>query len=169
VSSNLFYHNKNNQMMQTGNQKAVVKTASEGSRFNVLGHSVTAIISRTETTGNYYVFEVITPPGLGIPPHVHDREDEIIYVVEGEYGILLGDRQFTAKTGDLIFFPRYIPHAFQNIGSKAGKTLWTVVPGGNFEDFFGELSALPAGEPDLAVVAGIFAKYGMEVLIPTAA
>lgn len=152
--------------MQTTNQKATVVAAGKGKQMNVLGHSVTVKLSKQETNGNTYVFEVVTPPGLGIPPHVHDREDELIYVVEGEFGILLGDDQFTAKAGDEIFFPRHTPHAFQNTGSKAGKTIWTVVPGGNFEEFFDKLGALPAGEPDLQLVAEIFAAYGMKVLIP---
>jgi len=95
------------------------------------------------------VFECVTPPGQGIPLHVHDREDELIYITEGEFAVMLGDKNFTANAGDEIFFPKHIPHAFQNIGSKVGRTLWTVVPGGNFEEFFGKLSALPAGEPDL--------------------
>ena len=152
--------------MENLNQKAAIVAAKEGKKLNVLGHSVTVKLSKKETAGYHYVFEVITPPGHGIPPHVHDREDELIHVLEGEFGIRLGDKQLTAGPGDEIFFPRHIPHAFQNIGSKAGRTLWTVVPGGNFEEFFEKLGALPSGEPDLAVVAGIFAEYGMQILIP---
>ena len=155
--------------MQTTNQKATVVATGEGKQMNVLGHSVTVKIAKRESNGNSYVFEVVTPPGHGIPPHVHDREDELIYVVEGEFGIVLGDKQFKANTGDEIFFPRHTPHAFQNIGSKAGITLWTVVPGGNFEEFFDKLGALPAGEPDLKIVTEIFAEYGMKILISTKA
>ena len=66
--------------MQTSNQKAAVIAAGQGRKFNVLGHSITAILAKQNTGGNYYVFECITPPGLGIPPHVHEREDELIYV-----------------------------------------------------------------------------------------
>ena len=155
--------------MKTINQKATVATNGQGRKFNVLGHSITNVLAKQNTDGNYYVFEVVTPPGHGIPPHVHDREDELIYVLEGEFGIMLGDKQFQAKSGDEIFFPRHIPHAFQNTGSKAGKTLWTVVPGGNFEEFFEKLGALPADEPDLKIVAEIFAAYGMNILIPAQA
>jgi len=151
--------------MQTIDQKATVAVAGTGKKFNVLGHSVTTILTRETTAGNYYMFEVVTPPGHGIPPHVHDREDELIYVAEGEYGVMLDGKEYQANAGDEIFFPRHIPHAFRNIGSKAGRTIWTVVPGGNFEDFFNELGALPPGEPDLQRVAEIFAAYGMQVLM----
>jgi quercetin dioxygenase-like cupin family protein len=150
--------------METLTQFATVVPASEGRTLNVLGHSVTVKLARKETGGRHYVFEVATPPGLGIPPHVHDREDEMIYVVEGQFGIRLADREFVAGTGDEIYFPRHIPHAFRNIGSATGRTLWTVVPGGNFEDFFDRLGALPPGPPDLERVAEIFAAYGMEIL-----
>ncbi|CAN5544345.1 cupin domain-containing protein [soil metagenome] len=152
--------------MQTTKSIATVAAAGQGKKLNVLGHSVTVRLSKKETQGHHYVFEVITPPGLGIPPHVHDREDEIIHVLEGEFGVMLGDKNFQANAGDEIYFPKHIPHAFQNIGSKSGKTLWTVVPGGNFEEFFEKLGALPAGEPDLKIVAQIFAEHGMKILIP---
>ncbi len=152
--------------MKTTQSIATVVAADQGKKLNILGHSVTVKLSKRETEGHHYVFEVVTPPGHGIPTHMHDREDEMIYVIDGEYGIILGDKQYVAKTGDQIFFPRHIPHAFQNIGSKAGTTLWTIVPGGNFEEFFEKLDALPGGEPDLQVVAGIFAEYGMKVLAP---
>src|ERR1043166_8164015 len=98
--------------MVTINRKATVAVAGQGRKFNVLGHAITTILTRETTDGTYYVFECITPPGHGIPPHVHDREDEIIYVAEGEFSIMLGDAQVSAKAGATLFFPRHIPHAF---------------------------------------------------------
>lgn len=151
--------------MKTVNSIATVVAPGQGKPLNVLGHEISVKIARQETEGHYYVFEVKTPAGHGIPPHVHDREDEFIYVLEGEFEIMLGGELFTAKTGAQIFFPRHIPHAFKNVGTKTGTTLWTVIPGGNFEDFFEELNALPAGPPDMAKVVEIFGKYGMEVLM----
>lgn len=141
----------------------------EGRKFNVLGQSVTAIFSQQTTQGNYYVFEVITPPGLGVPPHVHQREDELIYLVEGELEVMLGGQKFLARAGDNIFFPRNVAHAFHNAGSQVAKCIFTVVPGGNFEEFFDKLAALPPGEPDITVIIGIFAQYGMKVLLPESA
>lgn len=152
--------------MQTTKSIAAVVGDGQGKKLNVMGHSITVKLSKQETRGNQYVFEVVTPPGAGIPPHVHDHEDELIYVVEGEFGIMLGNKNFQARAGDEIYFPRHIPHAFQNTGSKAGKTIWTVVPGGNFEEFFEKLAALPPGEPDLKKVIEIFATYGMKILMP---
>jgi hypothetical protein len=74
---------------------------------------------------------------------------------------MFGDKNFIATKDDEIYFPRHLPHAFQNIGSEAGKTLWTVIPGSNFEEFFDKLSALPVGAPDLQRVRQLFVRYGM--------
>jgi quercetin dioxygenase-like cupin family protein len=151
------------------NKPARVIMPAEGKLMNILGHTATVKLGRDETNGDYYVFEVVSPPGLGIPPHVHQHEDEVIYVVEGEYAIVLGGEVFTAKAGATLHFPRGTPHGFQNVGATPGKTLWHVTPGANFEPFFDELGALPAGPPDLAYVAALFGRYGMEILPPPAA
>ncbi|HEY1021827.1 MAG TPA: cupin domain-containing protein [Flavisolibacter sp.] len=137
-----------------------------GHHFNLLGHSITKVFANEATGGAYYVFEVVTPPGLGLPMHVHDREDEIIYVVEGEFEIFLGDKRFIAKAGDNVFFPRGLAHAFQNAGSKAAKAIFTVSPGASFEAFFDKLAALPPGPPDMKRIIEIFAAHGMQVLLP---
>jgi len=145
---------------------ARVITPVEGKVMNILGHTAVVKLGCDETNGDYYVFEVVSPPGFGIPPHVHQHEDEVIYVVEGEYAIVLGAEIFTATTGATLHFPRGTPHGFQNVGATPGKTLWQVTPGANFEPFFDELGALPPGPPDLAYVAALFGRYGMEILPP---
>jgi quercetin dioxygenase-like cupin family protein len=145
---------------------ACVIPAPDGRTMNVLGHAVTIKLARTETTGDYYVFELVTPPGLGIPPHVHQHEDEVIHVIEGEFAIWLAGDVFTATAGATIHFPRLTPHGFQNVGAAPGKTIWTVMPGANFEPFFDELGALPPGPPDLAQVAAIFGRYAIDLLPP---
>lgn len=145
---------------------ATINFAGEGRKLNILGHDVRLMLSKAETGGDGYIFEVNTPAGHGIPPHVHEREDEYIYIVEGTFEVFLNGRTHEAAAGSLLHFPRYIPHGFRNIGSAVGKTIWTITPGANFESFFDELDALPAGPPDMQQVVGIFAKYGMEVLPP---
>jgi quercetin dioxygenase-like cupin family protein len=152
--------------MSVKEKEALVVAAGAGRTMRVIGNDVTVKLTRQETGGEYYLFEVGTPPGLGVPPHVHQHEDEIIEVIEGRYEFMLGGQTQTVTAGALVHFPRRIPHAFRNIGSTPGRTLWTVIPGANFEEFFEELGALPEGPPDLAKVAAIFGKYGMEILPP---
>lgn len=148
-------------------QQAKVLQPGAGKPMNVMGHAVTLKLSKDETAGATYVFEVSSPPGAGIPPHVHKNEDEIIYVAEGTYGVFLGGENFQAEAGSWLHFPRGVPHGFQNIGTAPGRTLWTVTPGENFEPFFTELSELPADQPpDLEKVAEIFDRYEIALLPP---
>jgi quercetin dioxygenase-like cupin family protein len=152
--------------MATETKTACVVPATDGRRMNVLGHAITVKLAAAETAGDCYSFEVVTPPGHGIPPHVHDREDEVIYVLDGEYDVWLDGAVSRATAGATLHFPRHVPHAFTNVGATPGTTLWVVTPGTNFEPFFDELGALPAGPPDLAKVAAIFGSYGMQILPP---
>jgi quercetin dioxygenase-like cupin family protein len=147
-------------------KEALLVQAGAGKKMQVIGNEVTVKLAAAETGGEYYVFEVITPAGLGVPPHVHQHEDEIIEVVDGEFEFMLGGQIYQGTAGSLVHFPRGLPHAFTNVGSTPGKTMWTVIPGRNFEQFFDELGALPAGPPDLAKVAAIFSKYDIEILPP---
>ena len=147
-------------------KSAAVIGLADGAKFHVLGHDIRSTLTAAQTAGEYYTFECVTPSGVGIPPHVHSKEDEIIQVAEGEFEVMLDGKTSRAKAGALIHFPRRIPHSFLNVGASTGKTLWTVIPGAGFEKFFGELAALPKGPPDLAKVVAIFGKYGMEVLPP---
>lgn len=151
--------------MSTQTKKATVIQSGQGRQLNILGHAATLKLTLNETHGEYYVFELVTPPGHGIPPHVHKNEDEVIQVIEGEFEVLLGEQTHRVKSGGTIHFARSIPHGFRNVGTQPGTTLWTVIPGANFEKFFAELGALPAGgPPDMAKVAAIFSKYEIELL-----
>jgi quercetin dioxygenase-like cupin family protein len=145
----------------------MVVPANGGRKMFVLGNEVRLKISSSESGGDLYVFEALTPPGAVIPPHVHRHEDEFIHVIEGEYEIFLDGRTYVAGPGAVINFPRLIPHGFRNISKKQTRALFTVVPGKNFEKFFEQPCALPADEPpDMATVTEIFKRYGMDILEP---
>lgn len=153
--------------MLTKEKTALVIQSGQGKKMHVLGNDVTVTLSSQETGGDYYTFEVVTPPGVGVPPHVHQHEDEIIYILEGEFEFQIGDQTHQVEAGALVHFVRHVPHAFRNIGSKAARTLWTIIPGASFEKFFDELGSLPAdGPPDMAKVAEIFGRYDIEILPP---
>ena len=122
--------------MTTATKPAFVLAPNQGKRLNILGHTATVKVSSQDAAGHYYTFDVVSPPGLGIPPHVHQHEDEVIAVLEGEFEIWLDGKTHPASPGSVFHFPRLIPHGFTNVGSTTGRTLWTVIPGGNFEAFF---------------------------------
>ncbi|MDQ6862554.1 MAG: cupin domain-containing protein [Thermoproteota archaeon] len=144
-------------------QDALFVSANEGKSFHVITDTMTIKVPSERVNGAYSVTEDVTPPGGGAPPHIHHREDEMFYVLEGEFEFRCGDRVFKAAKDSLVVLPREIPHAFKNTGNALGKTLLVLVPGGT-EKAFEELSKLPPGPPDLENINAITKKYGVEFL-----
>jgi glyoxylate utilization-related uncharacterized protein len=68
------------------------------------------------------------------PPHIHHREDETFYVIEGEMTFSIGDRTIKATPGTMVFAPRDVPHSF-TIDSDQVRILVQVAPAGA-EKFF---------------------------------
>src|SRR5881392_883698 len=92
----------------------------------------------------------MSPRALAAPLHLHTREDEYSFVLEGRMGALLGDDVVYAEPGDLVFKPREQWHTFWNAGDEPARVLEIISPAG-FEQFFDELSSRPAdGPPDPA-------------------
>ncbi|MEX2430883.1 MAG: cupin domain-containing protein, partial [Dehalococcoidia bacterium] len=83
-------------------------------------------------TGNALamVEQPIMPEALAAPVHVHYREDEISYVLEGEVTVQLGERVVQASQGTLVFKPRGIPHTFWNQTRRKARLLQIFTPGG---------------------------------------
>jgi mannose-6-phosphate isomerase-like protein (cupin superfamily) len=99
------------------------------------GNTVT-LKATAESTGGVLMFsEVDAAPGGGPPLHVHEREDEWFYVVEGAFDIVLGDEVVHAGPGDFAFVPHGTPHRFANAGTGPGRILAALTPGG-LEEFF---------------------------------
>jgi quercetin dioxygenase-like cupin family protein len=150
--------------METATNTAKVVSSKEGARFNIMGHEVRVMLHSSYGNGNY-VFGMISPPGSGIPPHVHSKEDEVIYILEGQFEVMVGGEVFNAVAGDCLNFVRNIPHGYKNTGTTNAKTIWYVSPGKSFEEFFDELSQFPAGPPDMEKLNSLCERHGMEFLI----
>ena len=93
--------------------------------------------SQHSTGGALSVFE--TTIEAGPPLHVHDQEDECLYVLVGELSIRCGNDTFDAPAGSFVFLPRGRPHRFWAAG-PAARLLLIAVPGG-IEDYFREINA----------------------------
>ena len=78
------------------------------------------------------------PRHLVAPLHMHSREDEYSFVLEGKMGALLGDEVVYAEAGDLVFKPRDQWHTFWNAGDEPCRILEIIAPAG-FEHFFDEM------------------------------
>src|ERR671917_1168153 len=123
----------------------------EGTRsLWVLGELVTYKIISYQTGGAYSLFEVTTQPGSGPPPHVQHREDEALYVLEGEYEFLVDGNTLRVGSGSLVYVPKGALHAHRNVGEVPGRMLTTHTPGDLYELFFenaGRPAELDPGEP----------------------
>lgn len=99
-----------------------------------------------DTGGAFAVVEHPIRPGALVPPHRHEREDELTYVLEGEVGIRVGEREATLGPGTYLWKPRGVPHAFWNATDVDARIMEVIAPAG-FERFFSELADLLAQEP----------------------
>jgi quercetin dioxygenase-like cupin family protein len=124
------------------------------------GLGVVFKIEGQETGGAFSIVEHPIEPRQLVIPHVHEREDEFSYVLEGEIGARIGDEELTAGPGAYVLKPRGIPHTFWNPTDRPARILEIISPAG-FEMFFRELgSMLAAGEPDIAALMAMGARYG---------
>jgi quercetin dioxygenase-like cupin family protein len=94
--------------------------------------TITVLASAGDTNGG--AVEVASPSGAAPPLHVHHREDEAFYVLEGEYTVFVGDEVISGVPGTWVWGPRDVPHCYQ-VHSRRGGHLSLTMPGG-FEAFF---------------------------------
>jgi len=92
--------------------------------------------SQHATGGALSVFETTVEDGP--PLHVHDREDECFYVLDGELSIRCGSDVFDAPAGSFVFLPRGRAHRF-SARDRSARLLMIAVPGG-IEDYFGQIN-----------------------------
>jgi mannose-6-phosphate isomerase-like protein (cupin superfamily) len=142
---------------------AKIVAPGQGTVLHVIGGDMVTVKARAEDTGGAYtLFETIVPPQGGPLRHVHHREDEAFYVVEGQFTFTIGDQDVQAGPGFFLWGPRDIPHSFRNTAAEPGKLLITISPGG-FERFMEEFASFdPNAPPDFAKIVAVGQKYGLE-------
>lgn len=94
----------------------------------------------------YSVFERATGPGEGLPPHVHDDQDETIYVVAGSYQLSSGDDRKQLTPGSIAFIPRGTVHSLTVSGNEPARCLAIFDPPGAMERFYDEVRTAGADE-----------------------
>lgn len=129
-----------------------------GVAFKIDGDDVGGAISVVE-----HPFAV----GALVPPHVHHREDEISYVLEGEIGFRSNDREVVLGAGGYIVKPRGEVHAMWNAGRETARMIEIITPAG-FERFFRELADMNAasGGASLEEVGALAARYELPFAQP---
>ena len=114
------------------------------------GNLTTNLAEKKDTNGAFFLVEATLAPGTEPPPHVHTRDDELFYVLEGEFDVYIGKEAFKVETGECVFLPRFKPHAFM-IRSPRLRVLALFTPA-RLEEAFRGMSA-PAQRLELPIGA----------------
>lgn len=154
----------------------------EGVRQYAPGGDINVLKLCCADSGNaFQCVEIEVVPGGGPPLHVHDREDELFYVVEGEVQFWTSDpgdvtgksgKRTIAPKGTLVFGARRSAHTFKNHGKSAAKMLIVVNPGANFESFFSKVGVpgadgkQPSDHELIARTMQYAPEYGITILGP---
>jgi mannose-6-phosphate isomerase-like protein (cupin superfamily) len=122
------------------------------------------MLGSAESGGGFSLVEhPMSARALAAPMHLHTREDEYSFVIEGRVGALLGDEVLEGGPGDLIVKPRNQWHTFWNAGDTTARILEIISPGG-FEKYFEEVAELVASSGfDPAQMGEISQRYGLQV------
>ena len=139
-----------------------------------LGSLTTIKATGKHTGGRYTLVEVLEPEGMDGPLHVHHREDEGFWILEGELTFQIGEDTLKAGPGSFVFGPKGVPHSYR-VDSGPAKILYILTPAG-FEEFIyassepaGSLTLPPLAEgpPDEAEMESLVAlarQHGAEIL-----
>src|SRR4051794_40777926 len=130
---------------------------------------VTTFKSMADASGGALTaLEGVAAPGEGPPLHLHRGQDELIYTLDGQFRVRLGDQVLDAPGGSFFFIPRGTPHTWQNVGEARGRFLAALMPASvEFEQFFVRYAELPPHERDGSAFARMAdATQGMEVVGP---
>ena len=133
------------------------------------GQLATIKAAAADTGGAFTLVEIEVGPGYETPLHIHHREDEAFWILDGHATVVVGDETFEGPPGTYLFGPRDIPHTW-TAGPDGARLLYLFTPGG-FEDLIRAMSvpaeALTPPPADLAPPENfleIAAEFGVELL-----
>jgi mannose-6-phosphate isomerase-like protein (cupin superfamily) len=152
----------------------VVVEPDMGDRFAAAGDIYTIKVGAEQTDGRYALIEAIVPPRSGPPPHLHTREIEAFWVLEGEITFMTADRMIPAAKGSFVYVPVGVPHAFRNLSDAPARMLILASPAG-FDLFIREIGkSQPSDGPlpgpptpaEIKKLVSIAPRFGIELLPP---
>jgi quercetin dioxygenase-like cupin family protein len=144
--------------------------ANEGEAVWFIG-TLATIKASSALTGNVMsLVEFLHPPGFATPLHVHHREDEAFYILEGAIRGILDGKPWYAGEGAFVWLPRNSVHGYEVVGDAPVRTLVISVPSG-FDQFVAEAGdpapervLPPPAAPDIPRLLAAANKYGEEIL-----
>ena len=108
--------------------------------------------------------EIVFQPGSqGTPLHVHHREEELYYVIEGKLEAQVGDQQVTLEAGGSVLLPRGVKHKVCPVGEAVTRVLMVITPPG-LENMLFELDKLNKGGLDIDAVSRLARQYNVDIL-----
>jgi mannose-6-phosphate isomerase-like protein (cupin superfamily) len=147
---------------------------ADGPAYSVVGDRYRFLADGARTGGSYALFEFWVPPDHAPPPHVHGREEEAFFVLEGELTFYAAGARISAGAGSFLNAPRDVPHRFRNEGAAPARALCLVAPAG-LDRFFAEIGrplASPTAAPveptkaDIDTLLSAAPRYGLTILPP---
>jgi quercetin dioxygenase-like cupin family protein len=152
----------------------LINTPPQGRTIAVVGDVYRFLATGEDTNGKYALWEALVPPGGGPPPHVHSREEEGFYILEGEITLTINGERVVAMAGMFANMPVGTPHSFKNESNKPARMLISVAPAGLEKMFFevgvplaeGATTALPPTKEEIEKLLAIAPTYGIEIRLP---
>ena len=138
-------------------------TQPAATRRDAEGHRLTTLVTGNETGGRLAIIELREVAGREPPRHVHDHEDEIVYVLAGELTFFVGQDEHRAGAGACLVLPKGIEHAYA-VESGEARLLVVLAPSG-LEGYFAEVEARDA-EASVERLISIAARYGVAITGP---
>lgn len=153
---------------------ASLTAPGQGRTIAVVGDVYRFLTTGNDTNGKYAMWEAIVPPGGGPPPHVHSREEEGFYILEGEITFTVNGEKIVALAGMFANVPVGTPHSFKNESDRPAKMLISVAPAGLEKMFMevgvrlteGATTALPPMKEEIEKLLAVAPRYGIEIRVP---
>jgi len=153
---------------------ATLTTPGQGRTIAVVGDVYRFLATGDDTNGKYAMWEAIVPPGGGPPPHVHSREEEGFYILEGEITFTVNGEKIVVTAGMFANMPVGTPHSFKNESDRPAKMLISVAPAGLEQMFIevgvplteGATTALPPTKEEIEKLLAVAPRYGIEIRVP---
>jgi quercetin dioxygenase-like cupin family protein len=149
IATNNARNERNNSMAEQNIARYV--PADTGTSYWGPGDRYIFLVTGAQSDGTYFIMEAIVSPGGGPPPHIHHREQESFYVLEGTLDIRMGEEVVQASAGDFVHIPKGVVHSFRNNGDGLARQLVIFSPGGLerfFEETLEEVADRSAPMPD---------------------
>ncbi|MGV6830091.1 MAG: cupin domain-containing protein [bacterium] len=142
------------------NLKPKITKNEDGDVLNVIGDIQTHKLVGSDTDNQIVEWVDNVSPGVGIPPHIHTKEDEIFRVIKGQIEIMVDGQTTILKAGDTAFAPKNIVHSWKVVGTDKAQMITSAFPAG-IEIMFRKLAALPEGPPNFEKVTQICGEHGI--------